>query len=120
MMVGEKIDKARWEKFLDDFSKVHHGYVARIEIIGRQFGDQEEAAWMPLSGISYDPHHDQIFVTVGGISGRYPVHLTHMIDKPTMLHVNRNAEGMVTSLVVVSADKTETIVHLRQEPQLPE
>jgi hypothetical protein len=63
-----------------------------MEIIGRDFGDQDMAAWppatawaerpsltgrFPCTGISSDPRHHQIFVTVGGISSYYPVHLTH-------------------------------------------
>src|SRR5690349_19839211 len=73
----EHIEQAHWEAFLDDMAKKYHGFEARIEIIGRDFGDQEMAAWLPFSGMSYDPHHRQIFVTVGGISSHYPVHLTH-------------------------------------------
>jgi len=38
----------------------HRGYEASIEIVGRDFGDQEETAWLPFSGISYDSHHHQI------------------------------------------------------------
>ena len=60
----EHIAQAQWEAFLDDFAKTHQGFEARIEIIARDFGDQEMAAWLPFSGISYDPHHHQIYVTV--------------------------------------------------------
>jgi hypothetical protein len=68
--------------------------------------------------MSYDPHHHQIFITVGGISNRYPVHLTHTIAGPTTLQVHRAPEGEVQSLHLVSDDKTETLVHLRRQPQL--
>jgi hypothetical protein len=78
----EHIEQAHWEAFLNDFSKTHHGFEARMEIMGRDFGDQEVAAWLPFTGISYDPHHRQIFITVGGISSHYPVHLTHTIGLP--------------------------------------
>jgi hypothetical protein len=27
------------------------------KVIGRDFGDQELATWLPFSGISYDPYH---------------------------------------------------------------
>jgi hypothetical protein len=112
------VDKTHWLDFFTDFAKTHYGYEARLEIIGRAFGDQEEAAWLPFSGISYDPHHEQIFVTVGGISSRYPAHLTHTVNGPTMLNVRRTPAGEVQSLLIVAADKTETLVHLRRQPQL--
>jgi hypothetical protein len=117
MMEGH-IEKAQWLDFLTDFDKTHHGYAARLEVIGRAFGDQEEAAWLPFSGISYDPHHDQFFITVGGISSRYPVRLTHMIAGPKKLHVHRTPAGEVSSILIVATDKTETLVHLRRQPQL--
>jgi hypothetical protein len=112
------IEKAQWLNFFTDFAKTHHGYEARLEIIGRAYGDQEEAAWLPFSGVSYDPHHNQIFVTVGGISSRYPVHLTHMISDPTLVHIHHTPQGEVSSLLVVATDKSETLIHLRRQPQL--
>jgi uncharacterized protein DUF5335 len=112
------IEKAQWLHFFTDLAKTHHGYEARLEIIGRAFGDQEEAAWLPFAGMSYDPHHNQIFVTVGGISSRYPVHLTHAISDPQLLHVRRSPQGKVSSLLVVALDKSETLIHLRRQPQL--
>jgi hypothetical protein len=114
----EHIEQAQWEAFLNDFSKKHHGFEARMEIIGRDFGDQEAVAWLPCTGISYDPHHHQIFMTVGGISSHYPVHLTHTIASPHTVAVHYTLAGEVGSLLITSGDKTETLVTLRRQPQL--
>ena len=114
----EYIEQAHWETFLDDFAKKHHGFDARIEILGREFGAQEMAAWLPFSGISYDPHHHQIFVTVGGISSHYPVHLTHTINAPHTLAVGSTPAGEVSSLLMASEDKIETLVTLRRQAAL--
>jgi hypothetical protein len=114
----EHIEQARWEAFLNDFSKKHHGFEARMEIMGRDFGDQEAAAWLPFTGISYDPHHDQLFMTVGGISSHYPVHLTHTIASPRTVAVRYTPAGEVSSLLMTSEDNTETLVTLRRQPQL--
>jgi hypothetical protein len=114
----EHIEQAHWEAFLNDFSKTHHGFEARMEILGRDFGDQEVAAWLPFTGISYDPHHHQIFVTVGGISSHYPIHLTHTIDSPRTVAVRYTPAGEVSALLMTSGDKTETLVTLRRQPQL--
>jgi hypothetical protein len=114
----EHIEQAHWENFLNDFAKKHYGFAARMEIIGRDFGDREVAAWLPFSGISYDPHHQQIFVTVGGISSHYPVHLTHTIGSPRTVAVRYNPQGEISALLITSGDKTETLVTLRRQPQL--
>jgi len=114
----EHIEQAHWEAFLDDFSKTHHGFEAHIEIIGRDFGDQEVAAWLPFTGISYDPHHHQIFITIGGISSHYPVHLTHTIDAPCTMAIHDTTIGEISSLLLTAGDETETLVTLRRQPQL--
>jgi hypothetical protein len=113
----EHIAQAHWETFFDDFAKKHHGYEARLEVMGRDFGYQEVATWLPFSGLSYDPHHHQIFITVGGISSHYPVHLTHTIDAPCSVAVRDTPDGEA-SILVVSEDKTEFLVTLRRQPQL--
>ena len=111
--MNEQISKDQWAVFLKDFDRMHRGNEARIEIIGRDFGDQEETAWLPLSGISYDPHGDQIIVTVGGISGRYPVHLTHMMAHPVQVAVTEPKKGTQRSILIATSDETETLVHVR-------
>ena len=116
--MAEHIEQAQWETFFDAFAKKHHVYEARLEVIGRDFGDQEIATWLPFSGISYDPHHRQIFITVGGISSHYPVHLTHTIDSPRTVAVHYSPTGEPSSILVVSGDKLETLVTLRRQPQL--
>ncbi len=116
--MAEQVEHARWETFLDTFAKTHHGMEARLEVMGTAFGDQESAAWLPFAGMSYDPHHSQIFVTVGGISSRYPVHLTHRIDHPKSLAVHHTPEGEVQAVLVVAEDETKTLISLRRQPQL--
>ena len=114
----EHIEPAHWGTFFNDFAKKHHGFEARMEVISRAFGDQEVATWLPFTDLSYDPHHNQIFVTVGGISSHYPVHLTHTIDSPHTVAVRYTPAGEVSSLLLVSGDKTETLVSIRRQPQL--
>ena len=89
-----------------------------MEVIGQDFGHQEMATWLPFTGSSYDPHHHQIFITVGGLSSRYPVHLTHTITAPRTVVVRYTPTGEVCALLIVSADKTETLVSLRRQSQL--
>ena len=114
----EHIEQVHWQAFLDDFAKQHHGFDARIEIIGRDFGDQEVASWLPFTGISYDPHYHQIFITVGGISSHYPAHLTHRVERPHTVAVHDTPGGGDSSILIVSEDTTETLVTLRRQPQL--
>jgi Family of unknown function (DUF5335) len=52
-MMTDDLDKAHWTAFFTDLAKTHHGFEARLEIIGRAFGAQEAAAWLPFAGMSY-------------------------------------------------------------------
>jgi hypothetical protein len=112
------IEQAHWETFLNNVSKTHHGCEARMEIMGRDVGDQEVAAWLPFTGISSDPRHHQIFMTVGGISSHDPVHLAHTIDSPRTVAVRYTPAGEVSALLITSGEKTKTLVTLRRQPQL--
>lgn len=114
----EQIAKEQWAAFLKHVDHTHRGDEARIEIMGREFGDLEETAWLPLSGISYDTHADQIIVTVGGITSRYPAHLTHRIARPIQLTLRQPAEGTSSSIQIVTPDATATLVHFRRPLQL--
>ena len=53
-----------------------------------------------------------------GISSHYPVHLTHTIDSPRTVAVRSTPDGEISSILIVSGDKTETLVSLRRQPQL--
>jgi len=37
----EHITQAHWETFFNELAKKYHGFEARLEVIGRNFGDQE-------------------------------------------------------------------------------
>jgi len=114
----EHIEQAHWEAFLNDFSKTHQGFAARRESMGRDVGDQAAAAGLPCTGISYDPHHRQIFSTVGGSSSHSPVHLTHTLASPRTVAVRDTPAGEVSSLLMTAEDNPETRVTLWRHPQL--
>ena len=82
IIIVEKDDHRPTPGHVDHIVETHHGYEASIELVRRDFGDQEATTWLPFSSIATDSHHDQIIVTVSGIRSRYPAHLTHMIDAP--------------------------------------
>ena len=112
------IPQEEWTAFFDDFVKTHHGYEAKLEIVGRTFGDQEEVAWLPFAGISYDRHHHQLFITIGGLSSRFPVHLTHTIQAPERVQMRHSPAEEELTMLIMTPDRTETLVHLRRQRQL--
>jgi|SRR5215813_5155012 len=111
-MNAGQVPRERWIKFLDEFSKEHQGWIATVEVIGPDIGDQEEAAGLPLVGMSADlkDRENRIEVTVGG---RPDAHLTHTIDNPQTVELKPAEEAGHEAIEVKSDDGTITLVTFR-------
>ena len=48
----------------DRLSKTLEGKQAEIEVASLSLGDQVEAEWLPLHGITYDPNDDLVEVAL--------------------------------------------------------
>jgi hypothetical protein len=109
-MTTRKLDKKQWRTFLDGVATLLEGKQAEIEVASLDLGDQVQAEWLPLIGISYDPNDDIVEV---GLEG-----LDHLISKPREIYVEDGAEGIV-ALEIVDADNERQIVRLRDPIALP-
>jgi hypothetical protein len=104
------VDKSNWRAAADLLSKAIHGQPARVEVISEDLGDQIEAEWAPLLGVTYDPKDDLFEVQLQGVD--------HLISHPRSFAV-RERDGLAESLAVVDGDGTEHIVQLRDPIALP-
>jgi hypothetical protein len=110
IMTISKLEKAAWQPYLDKVSKTLVGKQAEIEVASVKLGDQFEAEWVPLLGISYDPKNDLIEILLEG--------LDHLIHKPRDIYVDHDAAGL-TSLEVIDSDEEQQILKLRDPLMLP-
>ena len=95
-MATTKLDKAAWQKTLDQLSKSQLvGKEVEIEVTGLSIGDQIEQEWIQLLGISYDPKNDLIEILVEG--------LDHLIRKPREVWIDHGPTGLA-SMEVIDAD----------------
>jgi Family of unknown function (DUF5335) len=51
-VTARKLDKSQWRTFFDRLSKTLEGKQAEIEVASLSLGDQVEAEWLPLHGIT--------------------------------------------------------------------
>jgi hypothetical protein len=109
-MTVRKLNKAEWQPFLDTMSRMLEGKQAEIETVSLALGDQVDAEWLPLLGITYDPKGDLIEIALEG--------LDHMIRKPRAVYVDDDVGGL-TGLAIVGDDGVEHIVKLRDPLMLP-
>lgn len=109
-MATAKLDKKQWQAYFDMMSKGLTAKRAEIEIASLDVGDQIEAEWLPLFGITYDPKSDIAEIVLEG--------LDHLIHKPKDIYVD--ATGLdLSSVDVIDADGRHHIVRLRDPLHLP-
>ncbi len=114
-MNTKSLDKSTWMNYLDRFSKVAGACSAEVEVAGLDIGDQIEAEWLTLTGISYDPNDDIIAIEMESEDDKSVEHLIH---RPLELVVQEDTGG-VESITVVDADGRKQIVRLKKALLLP-
>jgi hypothetical protein len=108
--MARKLEKSRWRAYFDRMSEALVGKRAEIVVASLKLGDEIEAEWLPLIGISYDPRNDVISIALEG--------LEHLIHKPREVWVEE--QGLeLSSLEVIDADGARQIVVLRDPMMLP-
>jgi hypothetical protein len=110
-MATQKLEKPTWQPYLDQVSKQlgAGSKRAEIEVASLQLGDQIEAEWVPLLGISYDPNDNLVEVLVEG--------LDHLIRNPVEIYVEVGPAGLA-SMEVIDKDDVRNIVRLRDPVML--
>jgi len=109
-MTTRRIPRDQWVPFLDQFSRNHGGWLARVEVLGNQIGAQTEASNLPLLGVSADVKDQAHSIAVA--LGHDPAsHLTHEIEGVKELWIEEVDEGHET-LQVASDSGVTTLLHV--------
>ena len=110
-MGSRDLNKAEWRGFFDRVSKaLGSGNAAEVEVMSLNLGDQIEAEWVPLLGLSYDPKGDAFDVMLKG--------LDHRIERPSAIYLEDGPVGLA-SIEIIDAEGTRQIVKLRNLVRLP-
>jgi hypothetical protein len=103
-----EIPREAWNKFFTRFSQDHETQFVAVEVMGRDIGAQVEGKSLLLSGISpADADGESLALSFDSVNGE---HLTHMVNKPTHVWVQRAADLTDEALEIESADGTRTLV----------
>ncbi|MCS3928863.1 hypothetical protein M2175_003894 [Bradyrhizobium elkanii] len=108
--MAKQLEKSQWRAYFDRKSKALVGKRAEIEVASLKLGDQIEAEWLPLLGISYDPKDGIIEIALEGVD--------HLIPKPREVYVEENGLEL-SSLEVIDAEGTRQIIALKDAMMLP-
>jgi hypothetical protein len=110
-MKTRDIPHTEWSSFLDSFSRMHEGWLVRVEEIGMPAGPTAvEARDLPLLGASYDHTDDSIGVAVGGQDGE---HLTRVVRRPSRVAIEQTDDEIDQALLIEAGTRPATRVSFR-------
>ena len=109
--MAAQIDRSRWAPFLDTITNSLIGKQAEIEVVSLDLGDQIEAEWAPLIGITYDRKNDLIEIALE--------ELDHLIRSPRELFIDYAVGEVVAAIEIVDADGNRQIVRFKDPLALP-
>jgi hypothetical protein len=110
-MAATEIDRSSWGPFLDTVTNSLMGKQAEIEVVSLDLGDQIEAEWTTLIGITYDRKDDLIEIALE--------ELDHMVRSPRQLFVDYGIGEIVAAIEIVDGDGNRQIVKFKDPLALP-
>ena len=106
-----EIPRCDWSGALDEFSKIHDGWLVSLEIEDKTLGTEQEFRLIPLLGITAEPSDGgTISIAVAEPTG---VHLTHLIHSPTHVVLDKTDAGASAALKIESADGKRAVLRFR-------
>lgn len=109
-MAAEQIERARWAPLFDGITRTLVGKQAEIEVAALDLGDQIEAQWAPLIGITYDEKDDLIEIALE--------QLDHLIRSPRAIFVDEGVGGIL-AIAIDDSEGRRQIVRLKDPLALP-
>jgi Family of unknown function (DUF5335) len=117
-MSTQEIPREQWNNFFDSFSRQHEGWLATLELLTSDLGAQEEASELSFEGISLNSDDEQSDAIVINLAKAPADHVTHMVDHPQHVWIQRTDEGADASLEIEGED-AKTLLRFRS-PIRPE
>ena len=111
--MAEQIDRAQWAPFLDAITNSLIGKQAEIEVVSLDLGDQIEAEWAPLIGITYDHKNDLIEIALDDMDHLIRSPRSAVPDDPDWL------TDVVAAIEIVDGDGNRQIVKFKDPLALP-
>lgn len=110
-MAIRQIEKDQLKDYFDHFSMIMPAELVEIEVAGLDLGDQIEAEWVPLNGISYDPKDDVVVVDLEKTE--------HTVRAPAEVVVDEGDDG-IHSISIKCGEGHLHVLRLKEPRKLPE
>ena len=110
-MAATEIDRDNWAPFLDSITNSLTRTQAEVEVVSLDLGDQIEAVWTPLIGITYDRKNDLIEIALE--------ELDHLVRSPRQVFVDYGVGKVVAAIEIIDGDGNRQIIKLKDPLALP-
>ena len=107
-----EIPQSNWAPTLNQFSAKHEGWLVSLDLRDAKFGARREIQNLPLVGVTAEPTARANDITITAARSAAD-HITHTIQSPTRLGVERTDDGADAGLEIESADGTVAILRFR-------
>ena len=103
------IPREQWTSRLNKLSQSFEGWPVSLDVIPKSDGPLREFRQMPLLGITAEPD-GPIVISVTQATGE---HVTHIINSPTRVLLDRTDRGANAALEIESADGVKAVLRFR-------
>ena len=103
--MSQKLDETQLRELFDRVTKQLEGKPVQVEVASLKLGDQIQAQWMPLLGLTYDPHDDAVELMLEGIDVT--------ISKPREIHFD-GVGTQCNALDILDAEGVQHIVQFKE------
>jgi hypothetical protein len=112
--MAQAIDKAEWQAYCEFISRTLEGGGVEIEVTSLDLGDQIQANWLPMIGITYDPKDDIFDLALQ----RGDDVVDHVIYGPREFAADREFAEL-TALEITDKNGRQHLLRLRDTLALP-
>lgn len=117
MSMTTEIPRDEWQRFFDDFSNLHVGWLVNLEVLDNETGSGLEACAMPLDGVMADRRSGDDTVTI--LLGDSPErHMAKSIEHATHVRLQQSDDGVDKTLQVESDESTALMHFYGQIPEM--
>jgi Family of unknown function (DUF5335) len=113
------IPREQWANFFTMLARELQDHPIRIEVEGRELGDQEMDRMLPLVDIAFEKKGSEagdieVTVTTGSKTDTHG----HFVDKPNQVYVMESDAGEVECIAIEAGENEKTLIYFEEAPSL--
>jgi hypothetical protein len=107
-----EVPEKDWARALNEFSRLHEGWLVSLDVLGPTMGVQPQIRELPLRGVTAEsgPRGSAITISAARFDGEQ---ITHLIPSATHVRIERTNEGADVALEIESDEGLAAILRFK-------